>query len=162
MMSTSSPILPSVCAFYKYQADNDAAAANRLLFNWLSDDDLRAQLYADMIATQSPLHFTSNASKRDERDPSDKRDFDWPEGPRDYQQPAVLLVHPDHIAPALHQSNTVPNGADPTAVRANLHYSNTAYRGLGGFSMLGLDSPKEHDEQRAFALEALQASTIGP
>jgi hypothetical protein len=155
-----SPNSPTVCQFYEYQNQQGAAAANRLLLGWLSDDKLRAELYADMIATKSALHFTSNAEAAD-RYPANQemRDFDWGEGPRRFHQPAVLLAHPDHIEVALAQSNTLPQNAGGSKVMRNLQYSNSAYRGLGGYFMLGLDDPAEHDAQRDFALHALQTIT---
>ncbi|MFM2075109.1 MAG: hypothetical protein RJB34_1414 [Pseudomonadota bacterium] len=144
------PIPPGVCHFYAYERANGHAAANRLLFSWLSDDELRAQLYADMIASQSALHFTSNAAQRDVGTTLETH-FDWGDGPRTYQQKAVLLAHPAHIKVAFTQSSDLPEAADSACVDQNLMYANSPYVGLGGFFMLGLDDPRRHDEQRHMA-----------
>lgn len=144
------PLTPGVCHFYAYEKTHGHAAANRLLFSWLSDDELRAQLYADMIATKSALHFTSNAAQRD-IDPHVETHFDWGDGPRRYQQKAVLLAHPAHIEVALKQSSALSYRADSACVQSQLLYANSPYVGLGGFFMLGLDDPQRHDDQRHMA-----------
>ena len=147
---------PGVLSFYDYENKNGVAAANRLLFSWLSDDGLRRQLYADMIDKKSPLFFTSNASKRD-TDATEYKDYDWIDGPREYEQKAVLLVHPQHVEHALTCSNKLKQGGDEAnQVVHDLDYSNSPYRGLGGFFMLALDTPTAHDYQRGFALEMLE------
>jgi cytochrome P450 len=151
------PVQPGVLSFYTFEHSHGSAAANRLLFSWLSDDELRRQLFADMIGKQAPLFFSSNASRRD-TDHADVRDFDWIDGPRDYYQKAVLLAHPDHVEHALKCSNALTQGAsEQRQVSKNLDYSNSPYQGLGGFFMLALDMPTEHDYQRRFALDMLQA-----
>jgi hypothetical protein len=157
MPTQSNLPIPGVLSFYNFENSNGTAAANRLLFSWLSDDNLRGRLFADMIDKQSPLFFSSNASRRD-TEHTDVRDFDWIDGPRDYYQKAVLLAHPEHVEHALKCSNTLTQGGDEqTQVANNLDYSNSPYQGLGGFFMLALDMPTEHDYQRGFALKMLQA-----
>lgn len=136
---------PSVCAFHRHRQAHGDAAANQVLLGWLSDDRLRALLYADMVKTGCPLHFQSNASRKTPDSDGDARqllDYDWADGPRQYQQPAVLLAHPRHVEQALKRSQ-------PMA------FSNIPYRGLGGFFMLGLDDWPEHDRQRLWADRAL-------
>jgi hypothetical protein len=149
---------PGVANFYTFENTNGVAAANRLLFSWLSDDKLRRQLYADMTALEAPLFFSSNASKRDTVH-TDVRDFDWIDGPRDYYQKAVLLAHPKHVEHALTCSNILTAGDgthESIQVSQNLDYSNSPYQGLGGFFMLALDAPTAHDYQRKFALKMLR------
>ncbi len=155
---TPQTIPPGVCNFYTYQEQHGHAAANRLLFSWLSDDDLRIQLYADMIAKNSALHFTSNAAKLHPGTNTEEY-FDWGDGPRLYQQKAVLLAHPEHIRVAFEQSNTLSYGENPSCTSKNLVYSNVPYVGLGGFFMLGLDDPKQHDDQRHMAQLILEHAT---
>jgi cytochrome P450 len=138
---------PTIHNFYAFENTNGAAAANRLLFSWLSDDSQRRLLYADMIANKAPLFFSSNASRRDNLQ-NDLRDYDWIDGPREYYQKAVLLAHPDHVEHAL-------LGRSPEAPNGPLDFSNSPYQGLGGFFMLALDGIKEHDFQRDFALDML-------
>ena len=136
---------PSVGVFHRQRKALGDAAANRLLLGWLSDAKLRAQLYADMVKTGCPLHFQSNASRRTPGSDGGVQqllDYDWADGPRQYQQPAVLLAHPAHVDRALRRSKS-------------LEFSNTPYRGLGGFFMLGLDDWPEHDRQRLWADQAL-------
>lgn len=153
------PIQPGVLSFYSFEHSHGAAAANRLLFSWLSDDGLRRQLYADMIDRQAPLFFSSNASKRD-TEHADVRDFDWIDGPRNFYQKAVLLAHPQHVEHALTCSSALTQGAnEQRQVGQDLDYSNSPYQGLGGFFMLALDMPTEHDFQRGFALKMLQEIT---
>ncbi len=150
---------PSVLNFYTYEDQQGVAAANRLLFSWLSNDSLRRDLYADMRDKKAPLFFSSNASKRDTTY-SDVRDFDWIDGPRDYYQKAVLLAHPEHVEHALTCANGLTLGGNEQAqVAQDLDYSNSPYQGLGGFFMLALDTPTEHDFQRNFALNMLQQIT---
>jgi hypothetical protein len=137
------------------------SAANRLLFSWLSDDVLRRELIDDMVKQTAPLFFNSNASKSD-RAETDLRDFDWLDGPRDYYQDAVLLAHPKHVEAALTCSNALTRGrpaSEKQQVENQLEYSNSPYRGLGGYFMLALDMPTEHDYQRSYALELLRGIT---
>lgn len=150
-------IKPSVCEFYKFETQHGAAAANRLLFGWLSNDTLRDQLYADMVEKCAVLHFSSNASERNNAQ-DDKRDFDWIDGPRNYYQPAVLMVHPEHIEVALTQSNSLHGTETAAQTEANLWFSSSPFQGLGGFNMLGTDIPGLHDPQRAFALNFLDST----
>jgi cytochrome P450 len=149
-----SNLYPSVCGFYEYQSKHGSASANRLLFAWLSNDDDRAKLYADMVANECALYFSSNASSRN--NDVVPTDYDWADGARTYDQPAVLLVHPQHIEQALTQSNSLPQNANKQGIDNTLEFSNSPFQGLGGFFMLGLDAPLQHDLQRAFALLMLE------
>jgi cytochrome P450 len=145
----------SVERFYKYESEHGPAAANRLLFSWLSNDDDRKKLYADMIRLQAPLYFWSSASKRDDQPADERRDFDWIDGPRKYDQRAVLLVHHEHVEHALVCSNALAAGVSAAAIKNQLDYSNSPYQGLGGYFMLALDDPTGHDEQRQLAMNML-------
>jgi hypothetical protein len=158
-MTTTLP--PSLNTFNSFQKENGAAAANRLLFSWLSSDTHRKQLVADLVDQSAPLFFSSNASSRD-TDEANFKDFDWLDGPRNYYQKAVLLAHPKHVEAALKCSNALTRGThqeEEHQTQEKLDFSNSPYRGLGGYFMLALDAPTEHDYQRACALEMLTSIT---
>ena len=114
-------------------SDFDAAdkasrfGANRLLFGWLSDDEKRAQLYAELRgAKEPPLKFQSRA---------DEKAHSWHDADPKFQQEVYLLAKRADILDALKG-----NG-----------YSNAPYQMLGsGTFMLGLD-PKQAKIQRDFA-----------
>lgn len=161
-MATNANLKANLHVFEAYRSANGQAAATRLLFSWLSNDNLRRELYQDMVANKAALFFNSNASKRDtDNQAIDVKDFDWIDGPREYYQKAVLLVHPDHVEQALTCSNTLTRGDDVDEAKQvdTLAFSNSPYQGLGGFFMLAMDAPTAHDYQRDFALDMLQAIT---
>jgi cytochrome P450 len=145
--------------FYSYQQKHGVALATQKLFGWLSDDKSRSELIADLVKQKAPLFFTSNASRRD-NETQDVRDFDWIDGPRHYEQEAVLIAHPDHVEAALLCSGKLPVGADELKTAQQMPYSNSPYQGLGGYFMLALDVPEAHDTQRAFALQHLRAISV--
>lgn len=154
-------IARSVNAFNEFQTKFGAEAANRLLFAWLDNDATRKELLADMVINKKPLFFMSNAAcRRDDyfsKDKPDLRDYDWIDGPRKYEQPAMLLAHPDHVQEALTCSNALNLGADDQEdkLKEKLKYSNSPYQGLGGYFMLAIDAPTEHDAQRDYAFKLL-------
>jgi cytochrome P450 len=156
-------IARSVDEFDTFQTTFGAEAANRLLFAWLDNDATRKELLADMVKNKKPLFFMSNAAcRRDdyrERDKPDLRDYDWIDGPRKYEQPAMLLAHPEHVQEALTCSNTLKPSVhdDDASIREKLKYSNSPYQGLGGYFMLAMDAPTEHDEQRDYAFKLLDS-----
>ena len=132
----------SVAVFNAYQNTQGEAAANQMLFAWLSDETLRDELLASMAGNSEPLFFTSHASRRDTTAGASS-DYDWIDGPRCYEQPAVLLAHPDHVQQVL--------------LDQNVEFSNSPYQGLGGYFMLALDHYIDHGKQRQFALSLLQS-----
>lgn len=148
--------MPTLEEFYTYQKDYGVALATQKLFGWLSIEDDRRDLLADLVKQKAPLFFTSNASRRD-NESKDLRDFDWIDGPRHFEQQAALIAHPDHVEAALLCSAALPANADEAQTARALPYSNSPYQGLGGYFMLALDVPQAHDVQRAFALERLRA-----
>lgn len=154
-IDSAKKITPSVVEFDAYSKSFGPEAANRLLFSWLEDDTKRKELFADMVKERKPLFFLSNASYRGEVKP--ELDYDWIDGPRKYVQPAMLLVHPKHVQEALTCSNQLQRGTDDhEATReSKLRYSNSPYQGLGGFFMLAMDAPTEHDNQRDYAFKLL-------
>jgi cytochrome P450 len=104
-------------------------AANRLLFQWLSDDIERPKLYHELQKAKRTLVFQSRADKKEHP----TQDID-----SDFQQDVYLLTARTDIERALTQ------------------LSNEPYRALGaGTFMLGLDAG-DHDAQREFAREYLR------
>src|SRR5688500_15227237 len=114
-------------------AEKDSrAAANHLLLNWLSDDDARAHLYAELGDPPRVLKFQSRA---------DVKERTWHDGDSSFRQNVYLLAAPSHVKAAL--QNKPP-------------FSNAPYRALGsGTFMLGLDG-LDHDDQRNFAYHCLE------
>jgi cytochrome P450 len=123
-------------AFKKAEAESPFAA-NRLLFEWLSDDKERADLYRDLLGQQNQdvLKFQSRADvKARATDP----------GASEFHQDVYLLTSREHIDKALSNATT---------------FSNAPYRALGsGTFMLGLDEVPDHQEQRKFAGQYLKIS----
>jgi cytochrome P450 len=107
--------------------------ANRLLFNWLSNDDDRAALYKYLRTERPVLKFQSRADTK--LRPTDDTDSV-------YQQDVYLLTARADIIRAL----TLPGNAE------SAEFSNSPYHALGsGTFMLGLDKDDEHEAQRKFA-----------
>jgi cytochrome P450 len=107
------------------------AAANRLLFTWLSDDDERADLYRRLLESSEVLNFQSRANIKERSTQHDSV----------FNQEVYLLAKKEHVERAL----TTPE-----------EFSNSPYRVLGsGTFMLGLDDA-DHQKQRAFASEYLR------
>jgi cytochrome P450 len=156
-IASAEKLSPSVDAFETYTKNFGADASNRLLFSWLEDDATRKALFADMIRLKQPLFFQSNAASR--ANTEDRRDYDWIDGPRQYLQPAMLLAHPEHVQETLTCSNELNRGVDdPESVYSGkLKYSNSPYQGLGGYFMLAMDNPSEHDAQRDYAFSLLDS-----
>lgn len=103
-------------------------AANRLLFQWLSDDSERAGLYRELLDQKRILKFQSRADKKERP----TQDID-----SDFNQNAYLLT------------------ARADVERALKELSNEPYRALGaGTFMLGLDGG-DHAAQRKFAHDYL-------
>src|ERR1700686_4916837 len=108
------------------------AAANRLLFTWLSDDDARADLYRCLLNSTEVLKFQSRADTKEWR-PQDVDSV--------FHQDVYLLAKRKHVERALTESG---------------EFSSSPYRTLGsGTFMLGLDNV-DHQEQRAFASRCLR------
>src|ERR1700722_3526504 len=108
------------------------AAANRLLFTWLSDDDARADLYRCLLNSTDVLKFQSRANTKERR----TQDIDPV-----FHQEVYLLAKRQHVERALTESG---------------EFGSSPYRALGsGTFMLGLDNV-EHQDQRAFAKEYLR------
>lgn len=116
----------------KFRGAKSAAAANRLLFTWLSDDDERAALYAELRADGGVHKFQSRA---------DTRERSWLDQDSVFRQEVYLLTSRKHVHAAM------TNGE---------HFGNDPYRALGsGNFMLGLDGD-DHRDQRRFAARYLK------
>ena len=154
----------SVEEFENVASARGKTAANRLLFSWLSDDRLREQLYADMIARKAVLEFESRALLDDrwQSGVADGCKTQWhdEDRPKTYRQTAYLVVHPDHVDSAYKQASTVGIGEE--------QWSHTPYNGLGGTFMLALDEPvcpagqavdpfRSHDKQRDYCYKLLKS-----
>lgn len=126
--------MPTVAEFNAVHAVNPARA-NRLLFSWLSDDDLRAQLYDDAISKKTALKFESRAIRED-----NPKDLDE-DRPKSYRQDAWLVIHPDHVDAAYSHSSSV--------TWDQLQWSHAPYASLGGTFMLALDEPTDYRDNGA-------------
>lgn len=113
---------------YEALCRSDADASNRLMFEWLCDDDRRAGLYGAMGPGDVPLRSRSH---RDENESTPT--------PARGHVPAWLVTDPDRIKAILQDDGT--------------HYSNDPYGQLGGGGfMLALDgADTHHREQRRIA-----------
>lgn len=154
--------MPSHEEFKKVTTDGSKAAANHLLYSWLSDDSLREQLYADLISRKEVLKFESRALLEDRaqncgKDGSNAHCCDE-DRPKTFRQDAFLVVHPEHVELAYKNSDTDP-----------LQWSHTPYNALGGTFMLALDEPatppphdpfRSHDRQRDYCYSLLK--TVAP
>jgi hypothetical protein len=150
--------MPTLANFNIKSTRDGAAAANHMLFRWLSCDALRERLYADLIGQKRILAFESRALL-DDRDDKDCCDEDHP---KTFRQKAYLVVHPEHVELAYRNSNA-----------STLQWSHTPYKDLGGTFMLALDaqdsppalpanataSPcpfRSHDRQRDYCYQLLK------
>jgi cytochrome P450 len=112
----------------EFRRAKSAAAANRLLLRWLSDDDKRAALFAEVRADGGVLKFQSRA---------DKRERSWLDEDSEFSQNVYLLCSRRHVLAAMTDRKL---------------FSNDPYRALGsGNFMLGLDDEDDHRDQRQFA-----------
>lgn len=138
-----------------YKADDwqvlstlDEECANRLLFDWWSDDDDRAALLKDLRGQPGPLKFPSRAAWQAE--PAPPYGAPAPQG----FEPAYLVTDPVQVGLILNTPQV---------------YSNVPYTLLGGGSfLLGQDPPAAssklvdwHGEQKCFIQAALGAYTPG-
>jgi cytochrome P450 len=118
----------------KFDTENatDPERASRMLFEWLSDDDERADFYRCLLDKgRRALEFQSRANAKDgiKGDPDPV-----------FHQQVYLLSTRDDVESALTKRDK---------------FSNSPYLSLGsGTFMLGLDG-KDHDEQRVFAEDYL-------
>lgn len=140
--------MPTLAEFKTKIRNDGSAAANHLLYAWLSCDTKREELYADLIKEKDVLEFESRAML-DEHDPKHCCDEDRP---KIFRQKAYLIAHPDHVEQAFKNSTAL--------------WSHTPYKDLGGTFMLaldeshpgggaGLDAFKSHDKQRTYCYELL-------
>lgn len=146
--------MPTIAEFKK-EVKNGKAVASRLLFAWLSDDQSREQLYADMIAHKEVLPFESRALVDDHVPPGNNAQGLDDDRPKSYHQTAYLVVHPDHVEEAYKNSKNNP-----------LQWSHTPYNALGGTFMLALDKALDNtrsadpfrspDEQRSYCYRLLE------
>lgn len=105
-------------------------AANRLLFQWLSDDRERVDLYAHLLAHRPVLKFQSRADTKTS-----------PEQKSQFRQEAYLLTAKADVVSALTDAAT---------------FSNSPYEALGsGTFMLALDAG-DHEQQKDFAIAYLK------
>ena len=108
------------------RAGSDSLAQNRLLFDWLSDDLKRKDLYDELRKEGFPiLQFKSLLRSRNRGE--------WS------MEDAYLISHQDQVEAALKHYSVEP-------------YSKL---GSGGRFMLGLDKREAHDPQRAVAARAM-------
>ncbi len=113
---------------------NKPYAANRLLFDWLSDDRRRLDLY-EALRDRRVLKFQSRAEIKNP-----------PPQPPTFRQDVFLVASADLIKEALSDS---------------ARFSNTPYAALGtGTFMLALnDRDPAHPKQRAFVIDALKSAS---
>jgi cytochrome P450 len=117
---------------FRAAKEQSPAAANRLLFTWLSDDHARADLYQCLWRTEEVLKFQSRAGNK-ERPTQDI--------PSVYDQEVYLLAKREHVERALRESG---------------EFSSSPYKALGsGTFMLGLDD-LNNIEQHEFASQYLR------
>jgi hypothetical protein len=110
----------------RFRAETNALEQNRMLFDWLRDDDQRAALYAELRNEGFPvLRFKSVARVGG--------DETWP------SEDVYLVSSQRDVAKALQHDSVEP-------------YSSL---GSGGRFMLGIDAGPEHTAQRHAALKAL-------
>jgi cytochrome P450 len=117
---------------FRAAEEQSPAAANRLLFTWLSDDHARAELYKCLWRTKDVLKFRSRAGTKEWRTENI---------PSVFHQEVYLLANWEHVKEALTDRK---------------NFSSSPYKALGsGTFMLGLNDGSNHTEQRAFASEYL-------
>ena len=136
--------------YLDFLRQQNPTAANHFLFALLSDDEDRGNLYAELIAKQQILEFESRAYYNDDRESGDD------DRPKKFRQKAYLVVHPDHVAAAYRNSDTIAT-----------EWSHEPYKDLGGTFMLALDEPARakgeaagdpflsHDAQRIYCYKLL-------
>lgn len=106
---------------------SDELARNKQLFDWLSDDRKRADLYEELRAKNFPgLRFKSLLRS--------KRGNEWS------MEDVYLLSKQDHVEAALRHYSVEPYSKLPS----------------GGRFMLGLDDVEVHKQQRAAAARAMR------
>ena len=145
--------MPTIASFNIKSKRDGPAAANHMLFRWLSCDAQRERLYADLIGQKKVLAFESRALLDDRND----RECCDEDRPKAFRQKVYLVVHPEHVEQAYKNSTDI-----------SLKWSHAPYKDLGGTFMLALDQPalpenatgspcpfRSHDEQRKYCYQLL-------
>ncbi|MGY4827126.1 hypothetical protein ACVNIS_00960 [Sphaerotilaceae bacterium SBD11-9] len=110
----------------EFRGEADELRKNRLLFDWLSDDDKRAELYAELGAAGFPVLRFKSVLREGGRAP-------WP------SEDVYLVSSRQHVSTALQRYSVKPY----------------AHLDSGGRFMLGLERGLAHTEQHNVALRAL-------